>query len=192
MRCTGWGLGFVCFRVVWLFAVMAIMGATERSGLEYPTWVEALRAASFFDEGWIRLFSARLIPDDTSEFLGLGLVFWETFLVGFIGAAAVQTVIGRVKGRGAGGSRAVTLLGIHSPVYEQIITDLCADGWARSGAYSGFDAGIDYDSVTLKKESQTLKFKWEPYFQGRITGPEVLLAELKETYLESGVGENKQ
>ncbi len=77
-------------------------------------------------------------------------------------------------------------------MYEQIITGLCADGWKQTAAYGGFDAGIDYDSVTLKKESRTLKFKCEPYFGGRITGPEALLAQLEETYLESGVGENKQ
>ncbi len=179
MRCIKWGLAFVCFRVVWCFVIVAIMAETERSGPEYPAWVDALGAASFFDMGWVQSFSARLIPDETPIYLSLGLVCWETFLVGFFGAAAVQTVIGKAKERSAYGSRPVTVKGIPSPVYEQIITDLGADGWAQSGAYGGFDAGIDYDSVTLKKQGQTLKFKWEPYFEGRITGPEALLAQLK-------------
>ena len=199
MRCIKWGLGFVCVRVVWSFVVVVIMGTTDvsASGSENPAWVDALSAASFFDMIWIQPFGARLIPDDRVIFSGLGLffwglVFWETFLVGFLGTAAVQTVMSRVKGHGADGSRPVTVKGIPSPVYEQIITDLGADGWERMAVYTGFDAGIDYDSVTLKKQEQTLKFKWEPYFEGRITGPKAILAKLRDRYLKSGVGENKQ
>lgn len=78
---------------------------------------------------------------------------------------------------------------IPTSVYERIIVDLCADGWEQKAAYGGFDAGIDYDCVTLKKRGRTLKFQWERYFEGRVTGPEALLAELRQTYLEAGAGE---
>ncbi len=192
IRCVGWGLAFICCRVVWLFVIMGIMGATQQSGPEYPLWVQRLGDVSFFDIAEIQSFAARFLPENAPNFLTIWLIFWETFAVGFLGAAAVQAVIGRVKWRGADGSRPVTITGIPSSVYEQIITDLDADGWECRTAYAGFDAGIDYDCVTLKKQGQTLKFEWELYFEGNITGPEGLLAELKEAYLESGVGENKQ
>lgn len=81
---------------------------------------------------------------------------------------------------------------IPTPAYEQIIADLNATGWKQTAGYGGFDAGIDYASTTLKKQGCTLKFEWKLYFEGQVVGPEALLRELKQMYLESGTGENKQ
>lgn len=83
------------------------------------------------------------------------------------------------------------LSGIPTPVYERIIADLCAEGWTQGMGYGGFDAGIDYDSVTPRKPGVALKFEWERYFEGSVRGPEALLGELREKYLGARTGEEE-
>jgi hypothetical protein len=52
-----------------------------------------------------------------------------------------------------------------------LIGALLTEGWTPVYKYDGFDAGIDYDRVDLRKGSATLSFEWDNWFEGEITGP---------------------
>ena len=72
--------------------------------------------------------------------------------------------------------------GIPTDTFYQIIADLSADQWKVMSEYAGFDKGIDYDLIVLKKQGITLKFVWVLYLDGSVNGPEALLLELREKY----------
>lgn len=41
--------------------------------------------------------------------------------------------------------------------------------------YDGFDAGIDYDCIKLKKGSKTIKCEWDNWTEWSIEGPQNLV-----------------
>ena len=72
--------------------------------------------------------------------------------------------------------------GIPADTFYRIVADLSAEQWKIASEYSGFDKGIDYDAVVLKKLGVTLKFKWVLYLDGSVEGPDAPLQELRERY----------
>ena len=77
----------------------------------------------------------------------------------------------------------ITLIsGIPADTFYRMIADLSAEQWKVVSEYAGFDKGIDYDLVVLKKQGVTLKLKWVLYLDGSIQGPDAPLEELRERY----------
>jgi len=51
------------------------------------------------------------------------------------------------------------------------ILDFCLkNGWVKTYEYDNFDAWIDYGRVKLVKENRVLKFEWDHWFEGEISG----------------------
>ncbi|TMP27458.1 hypothetical protein [Pseudoalteromonas rubra] len=44
------------------------------------------------------------------------------------------------------------------------------NGWVKTYEYDGFDAWIDYGKVKLSKEGCELKFEWDNWCEGEISG----------------------
>ncbi len=75
--------------------------------------------------------------------------------------------------------------GIHAidaTAMESIIRHLESTGWRQTSRYGGFDAGIDYDCIRLKRRGVRLKCEWNHDDGWRIAGPreavDALAAEL--------------
>jgi hypothetical protein len=53
-----------------------------------------------------------------------------------------------------------------------ILDQLKLNGWKVTAQYSpfAFDKGIDFDSYTLRKGSETLEFEWDNWFEWKIAG----------------------
>ncbi len=43
-------------------------------------------------------------------------------------------------------------------------------GWLKTYEYDGFDAWIDYGKVKLSKDGRKLKFEWDNWSEGEISG----------------------
>lgn len=52
--------------------------------------------------------------------------------------------------------------------WNRIIDGLKADGWKPESQYDGFDAGIDFDFLVLKKGAERMRFGWDNWFEGEI------------------------
>ena len=61
---------------------------------------------------------------------------------------------------------------IATSIGNSMIDDLIQNGWQKSDEYNVFamDKGIDFDSYTLSKESETLYFEWTNWFEWEIVG----------------------
>lgn len=67
--------------------------------------------------------------------------------------------------------------------WNRIITELRNSGWKTEFKYEGFDAGIDYDAVTLRdNENQIIEFTWDNWLEGDITCEESILKELENKF----------
>ena len=80
---------------------------------------------------------------------------------------------------------------IPTETFNQILADLCADGWRVVSEYNGFDAWIDYGSVVLRRDGETLTFEWTNWFEGEVYGPDALILKLQEKYDLPPPEENK-
>ncbi len=57
---------------------------------------------------------------------------------------------------------------------------MVSSGWKVRSKYAGFDAGIDYDSVLLRKGSGTLKCEWDNWSEWSIEGKRRFIEEIAE------------
>lgn len=64
-----------------------------------------------------------------------------------------------------------TIKDIPSDKFEVVVSDLARQGWRSSSRYSGFDAGIDYDSFRLRKGLVALKCEWDNWTEWSVEGP---------------------
>lgn len=55
--------------------------------------------------------------------------------------------------------------------FECVLPQLEQMGWKVYARYGGFDAGIDYDCIRLKRAGIKLKCEWNPCDEWRIEGP---------------------
>ncbi len=72
--------------------------------------------------------------------------------------------------------------GIPTDTFYQMLADLGTEQWKTVSEYAGFDKGIDYDLVVLKRQGIKLKFEWDNWFEGNVKGPDILVQELRERY----------
>jgi hypothetical protein len=81
-----------------------------------------------------------------------------------------------------------TIKDIAGARFKGLVAVLARDGWRARAAYTGFDAGIDYDCVRLRRGFTSLKCEWDNWSEWSIEGPrrviEAIAAEneLKVTY----------
>lgn len=57
---------------------------------------------------------------------------------------------------------------IETAVWNKAITLLIQNQWKVTYQYDGMDAGIDYNSLTLKKETEEINFEWTNWYEGEI------------------------
>ncbi len=62
-----------------------------------------------------------------------------------------------------------TAIDIDTAVWNKIIAGLVAEGWKTIYKYDGFDAGIDFDYITLEKDGEQISFGWDNWSEGEIT-----------------------
>ena len=66
--------------------------------------------------------------------------------------------------------------------WNRIIEGLIGEGWKMKNKYLGFDAGIDYDYLVLKKGDNSIQFAWGNWFEGEIKCPSALMDMLQEKF----------
>lgn len=66
--------------------------------------------------------------------------------------------------------------------WNSIVEGLREDGWKMSNKYLGFDAGIDYDFLVLRKGENSIEFAWGNWFEGEIKAEEELLQMIQEKF----------
>ena len=71
-----------------------------------------------------------------------------------------------------------TIKDIPTKRFNELITELTADGWLKSYEYQGFDAWIDYGKVRLRKAGCNLKLEWDNWTEGSIEGPRKIIENL--------------
>ncbi|NEM96340.1 hypothetical protein [Pontibacter burrus] len=62
----------------------------------------------------------------------------------------------------------VIAIGIETELWSRIIRMLRNEGWKVLYKYDNFDAGIDFDFIILKKDSEEILFAWDNWFEGEI------------------------
>jgi hypothetical protein len=70
------------------------------------------------------------------------------------------------------------LCDIPTDVFNRIVDQLRAEGWKKTDEYNGFDAWMDYGSVVLEKSGVSLRFEWDNWMEGKVDGPDDVLAEI--------------
>lgn len=60
--------------------------------------------------------------------------------------------------------------------FASVLAWLEQTGWKVYARYGGFDAGIDYDCIRLKRAGIKLKCEWDPCDEWRIEGPVEVIA----------------
>jgi RimJ/RimL family protein N-acetyltransferase len=57
---------------------------------------------------------------------------------------------------------------------------LSRTGWTLISEYQGIDAGIDYSESRFAKQGLTLNLQWDPWEEGRLSGPIMLIKALQQ------------
>lgn len=60
--------------------------------------------------------------------------------------------------------------------FDCVLPQLEQMRWKVYARYGGFDAGIDYDCIRLKRAGIKLKCEWDPCDEWRIEGPVEVIA----------------
>ncbi|MBX2915589.1 MAG: hypothetical protein KF856_10010 [Cyclobacteriaceae bacterium] len=71
---------------------------------------------------------------------------------------------------------------IKTELWNTIIADLQKTGWAITSKYNGFDAGIDYDALTLAKDDWKIEFVWDNWSEGEIICSDEISVLLQNNY----------
>lgn len=63
-----------------------------------------------------------------------------------------------------------TIKDIPADRFKVLVSGLQRQGWQLGSRYSGFDAGIDYDCVRLRKGLSVLKCEWDNWTEWSVEG----------------------
>jgi hypothetical protein len=66
--------------------------------------------------------------------------------------------------------RLALIVDIPDKKVKEIFDRLVIDGWVLTSKYDGFDAGIDYDCLKLRKGLATVKCEWNNWTEWEILG----------------------
>jgi len=62
--------------------------------------------------------------------------------------------------------------------FTAIVKEQAQAGWKKTYLYQGFDAWIDYGRIDLKKNGSKLRFEWDNWTEGEISGPKAVVEAL--------------
>ncbi len=62
----------------------------------------------------------------------------------------------------------LTAINIKTENWNSIIESLRKEKWKYDYKYNGFDAGIDFDLIVLKKGEEKIIFGWNNWFEGEL------------------------
>jgi len=71
-----------------------------------------------------------------------------------------------------------TIQNISAEAFGPLLDQLLASGWNVRSKYAGFDAGIDYDHLLLRKRADTLKCEWDNWSEWSIEGKRHVVEEI--------------
>jgi hypothetical protein len=71
-----------------------------------------------------------------------------------------------------------TIKDIPTEKFNRLASELGALGWRKTGEYEGFDAWIDYGSITMQRRGVRLKLEWDNWTEGSIEGPRAAIQEI--------------
>ncbi len=71
-----------------------------------------------------------------------------------------------------------TIQDVSAEAFEPLFDQLVSSGWKVRSKYAGFDAGIDYDRLLLRKGFGTLKCEWDNWSEWSIEGRRDLIEEI--------------
>lgn len=71
-----------------------------------------------------------------------------------------------------------TIKEISGQRFELLFKQLVADGWRLRSKYEGFDAGVDYDCIRLRRGFATLKCEWDNWSEWSIEGKREVVEEI--------------
>ena len=54
--------------------------------------------------------------------------------------------------------------------FNHILEFYLSNGWQKTYEYDAFDAWIDYGKVKIEKEGSELKFEWDNWCEGEVSG----------------------
>lgn len=75
--------------------------------------------------------------------------------------------------------RPVKAIDIKTSQWHDTIEKLVENGWTCIDQYEGVDAGIDYNSYTLQREQDLIKFEWYNWTEGEFKCSIELLREIE-------------
>ncbi|MDH4260075.1 MAG: hypothetical protein OEW16_07195 [Gammaproteobacteria bacterium] len=73
-----------------------------------------------------------------------------------------------------------TIKDISGERFKTLAAHLKSDGWQFSSKYEGFDAGIDYDCIRVRKGLATLKCEWDNWSEWSVEGPRRVIENIAE------------
>jgi hypothetical protein len=59
--------------------------------------------------------------------------------------------------------------------FTAIVKEHGETGWKKTYLYQGFDAWIDYGRIDLQKNGSKLRFEWDNWTEGEISGPKAVV-----------------
>jgi len=62
--------------------------------------------------------------------------------------------------------------------FNAVVKEYAEAGWKKAYLYEGFDAWIDYGRIDLKKGRCRLRFEWDNWTEGQISGPKAVVEAL--------------
>ncbi|WP_157598150.1 hypothetical protein [Rhizobacter sp. Root1238] len=71
-----------------------------------------------------------------------------------------------------------TIQEVSAETFEPVFKQLVSSGWKVRSRYAGFDAGVDYDCLCLRKGFATLKCEWDNWSEWSIEGKRHLIEEI--------------
>lgn len=75
-----------------------------------------------------------------------------------------------------------TIANIGNDAFSSVLASLESAGWKVYARYGGFDAGIDYDCIRLKRAGIRLKCEWDPWDAWSIEGPATVIQQMADQF----------
>lgn len=75
-------------------------------------------------------------------------------------------------------SRLALIVDISDEKFKEIFDQLVNDGWVCVSKYDGFDAGIDYDCLKLRKGFGIVKCEWDNWTEWEVRGRRDLIEKI--------------
>ena len=75
-----------------------------------------------------------------------------------------------------------TIKDIKGEEFKGLVALLVSEGWRAGSRYNGFDAGIDYDCLRLRRGLTSLKCEWDNWSEWSMEGPRKVIESIAARY----------